>query len=64
MTKLFLSNSRVVLAVMLFVLTVSRPLLAQELDAAQVRAELESVLRQRAEALGADNIDDPTHVMN
>ena len=55
MTKIFLSNSRVVLTATLFVLTVSPRLFAQQLDIAQVRAELESVLRQRAEAMVTGN---------
>jgi hypothetical protein len=70
MTKLFLNNSRLVLAAMLLVLTVSTPIPAQDLDAAQVRAELELVLLYKSpreaklNPLGADNIDDPTRIMN
>lgn len=55
MTKLFLSNSRVVLAAMLFVIAVSKPGFTQQLDAAQVKAELESVLHQRADAIVTGN---------
>lgn len=55
MAEQFLSNSRIVFAAMLFVLSVSTPGLAQQLDTAQVRAELEPVLRQRAEAMVTGN---------